>query len=215
MASRRRLKARAEQCCHLTAWSSIFEKVWNCHFLSRRWHSQHYSALWKRARGTARRQYLSFCYIKSCCLWWLVKKTLPEQVLKVVVGKGRCWTCWSGSGSSPGLQSCVHSSHVVFGEGHVGSWPRTWTTPKKDSSDQMCLVVVVESVSSSWVSPLPWLLVWMPPALTTALLCWALQGCLPKQYLSVLHLFLCKTWFGSDMFSCKGFHLFVQNDMWK
>lgn len=179
------------------------------------WHSQHYSALWKRGRGTARRQCLSFCYIKSCCLWWPVKKTLPEQVLKVVVGKGRCWTCWSGSGSSPGLQSCVHSSHFVFGEGHVGSWPRTWTTLKKDSSDQMCLVVVVESVSYSWVSPLPWLLVWMPPALTTALLCWALQGCFPKQYLSVLHLFLCKTWFGSDMFSCKGFRLFVQNDMWK
>lgn len=37
MASRRGLKARAEQCCHVTAGSRIFEKVWNCHFLSRRW----------------------------------------------------------------------------------------------------------------------------------------------------------------------------------
>lgn len=40
--------------------------------------------------------------------------------------------------------------------------------------------------------PTPLTSVWMRPALTTALLCWALQGCFPKQYLSVLQLFLCK-----------------------
>lgn len=37
MALRRGLRARAEQCCQLAAWSSIFEKVCDCHFLSRRW----------------------------------------------------------------------------------------------------------------------------------------------------------------------------------
>lgn len=63
----------------------------------------------------------------------------------MVVGKGKCWTCWSGSGLSPTLPSCVRSAHHMFGEGQVGSW----TALEKDSSDHICLVMVVESVSYS------------------------------------------------------------------
>lgn len=160
MASRRGLKARTEQCCHLTAWSTIFEKVWNCHFLSGRRPLAFLAQLCFVEEGRRdSKEARSFFLLHKVIL--LVVAFKEDSSWAGVKNGGWC-TCWSGGGLSPGLQSWVHSSHHMFGEGQVGSWTCTWTTLKKDSSDQICLVMVVESISCSWVNPLPWLLVWMP-----------------------------------------------------